>query len=126
MGGSDSPQCWSVLDHVCRVCLGRILTTTGADGQRHYRCADCGSVAVNRVENLCACGATLRTGGSAGLRCVPNPERGTPEAPPEVVVRYVGVTTGKGRGPPRLPRPRDAGSLFLRFDDDGEDDGQGS
>lgn len=124
MGGSESPQRWSVVDHVCRVCLGRILATADADGRRHYRCADCGAVAVNRVENLCVCGATLRTGGSAGLRCVLNPERGAPEAPPEVVVRYVGITS-KGRGPPRAPRSRDAGSLFLRFGDDGEDDEQG-
>lgn len=81
---------WGLTQHVCVRCLGRILVS-----QTHIRCADCGleaerSHGPNPAKPLCACGAMLRTGVSAGLRCVPNPDGATAECPAEIVVQYVG------------------------------------
>lgn len=75
---------YKIVDHVCRVCFGRILVL---DSQA--RCADCGASGKS-VKDVCACGALLRTGTNAGLRCVKNPEVSI-ECPAEIVVSYVGV-----------------------------------
>lgn len=77
---------WRITDHVCRVCFGRVLVwPQGTEA----RCADCGATAQS-VRALCACGATLRTGGNAGLRCERNPDQ-RPECPAEIVIRFVGI-----------------------------------
>ena len=83
---------WTLTEHVCRVCLGRVLERRDSERGKVFRCADCGEEVEGRVENLCACGARLRTGRNAGLRCVSHPP--TPDAPSEIVVRYVGVGHG--------------------------------
>lgn len=80
---------WRVTDHVCRICLGRILTRQTSDGGLESRCAECGALESGGHESLCVCGATLRDGRDAGLRCVPNPER-RPEVPAEIIVAHVG------------------------------------
>lgn len=73
---------WTIIDHACRVCLGRVLQH--ADNTRWFRCADCGIDGIDAPDSICACGAILQTGKSAGLRCVENPDRG-PVAPWEVI-----------------------------------------
>ena len=79
---------YAVTDHVCRLCLGRVLRAL--DGS-HHRCADCGLRAAGPVESVCACGTKLRTNLGAGLRCQKNPHAPNLEAPAEVVVVYVGI-----------------------------------
>ena len=75
---------YKIVDHVCRVCFGRILVS---DSQA--RCADCGA-SGKTVHEVCTCGTLLRTKTNAGLRCVKNPEVSI-ECPAEIVVSYVGV-----------------------------------
>lgn len=75
---------WEITDHVCRVCLGRVLARRGV-----YRCADCGAEGHGEPASVCACGATLKPGKNAGMRCVKNEQR-SPEAPQEIAVKYVG------------------------------------
>ena len=72
-------------DHVCRFCLGRVLKV---DGERRYRCADCGAEGEGSVKSVCCCGAKLANGRSAGMVCEPNPAR-SEQAPCEVSVRFV-------------------------------------
>lgn len=78
---------YTLTDHCCRACLGRVLQAV--DGS-HHRCAECGATAVGTVHHLCACGTRLKTGRSAGLCCQRNPDPPTPEAPAEIVVMCVG------------------------------------
>lgn len=91
-------DCWTVEDHVCRECLGRILSRPGPDG-RVYQCAMCGyrgpDDAVSPVSrtggrqhpNFCAC--SMRYGPrDAGVRCEVN-EAPTPAMPQQVVARQV-------------------------------------
>lgn len=54
---------WRLIDHACRLCGGRILTSE--DGATH-RCADCGA-AGDTLEAVCCCG--LPGVGPARLRC---------------------------------------------------------
>jgi hypothetical protein len=67
---------WSMVDHICRTCGGRIVAS--ADGAR-VRCAECGSSATGGHEEICWCGA-LPAGSRARLKCVRN-EHPTPESP---------------------------------------------
>lgn len=94
---------WEVVDHICRACLGRVLRAEEADTVR-FRCADCGAQAFHSVENLCTCGAKLRTGKNAGMRCQRNPDAGSAESPPEVVSVFVGI---ERKSPPVGPRLSD-------------------
>ncbi len=80
---------WEFSDHVCRVCLGRVLLGLDAAGKPCARCAECGLQASGGHAALCACGAVLKSGKNANLRCVLNERVGT-DAPFEVLVRYVG------------------------------------
>ena len=75
---------WSITDHACRVCMGRVLirkTKTGTVA----RCADCGIEAPGSAKSICACGKKQRDGRDAGLRCAANKDQ-RPEAPQEIVV----------------------------------------
>lgn len=81
---------WRITDHVCRLCLGRILTRTLPDGAEESRCAECGSHAPGDHRSLCACGARLRNDTDARLRCVPNPEK-RPEVSAEIIVALESV-----------------------------------
>jgi hypothetical protein len=80
---------WEITDHVCRLCFGRLLRRLDSDGKPLIRCADCGTSVKGPVEALCACGAKLRNGRLAGLRCAPN-SASTIEQPAQIVVVYAG------------------------------------
>lgn len=80
---------WTVTQHACRVCLGRILERRDERGNLHARCADCGLEKEGDHRKLCACGTKLRDGRNAGLKCVVNATR-TPEIPAEIVVTVDG------------------------------------
>ena len=62
-----------LIDHVCKVCSGRIAR----QGQT-YVCSNCGATATGTPAKLCGCGITM--GGVrtklAGFRCGPNPAQG--------------------------------------------------
>ena len=83
---------WSITDHACRVCLGRVLTRKAFDGRKLYRCACCGLERDGTgTQALCCCGIKLRPGHGpmdAGVRCVPNPGR-SPENLAEIVAVQV-------------------------------------
>ena len=81
---------WIITDHVCRACFGRVLTRTGDDGQRRYKCSNCElELAGGAVKCLCACGMTMgKKARDMGLRCVRNP-RPSPEVPGAIVVAEV-------------------------------------
>ena len=89
--GADGRELWSLTDHVCRVCFGRVLASaTKTDGAHRYRCSNCGLEEAGRKPGvLCACGLKLKNGHDAGIRCELNPEP-TPEFPSEVVASQVG------------------------------------
>lgn len=80
---------WSLTDHVCRVCFGRVLERIDADGARVVRCANCGTQIAGPVRSLCCCGITTGDGRLAGLQCQRNPTP-TPEQPSEVHVVFKG------------------------------------
>lgn len=86
---------WSLTDHVCRACLGRVLMRRSVDGVRHYRCANCAIEQVGKSPSvLCCCGITFgRARRDAGIRCVRNP-KWTPECMSEIVAVQA-VTGGK-------------------------------
>jgi hypothetical protein len=67
---------WTLTDHVCRLCFGRVLETVEADRTHRARCSNCGTEVRGTHIKLCACGTKLRDGRDAGLRCVENPTRG--------------------------------------------------
>lgn len=108
---------WEIAPHLCRKCLGRVLTCTTATGTVS-RCSNCGHEAEGDAESICCCGVRLAArcgrcghqhppgkvgqtcmvdgcggtvvkGKSTGLRCVPNPNR-TTEFPGEVVATATG------------------------------------
>lgn len=86
---TDPVEQWEVLDHVCRLCFGRLLRRIDTDGKPIIRCADCGTRVSGRVENLCMCGAKLSNGRLAGLSCQRN-SKPSIEQPAEIVVVYTG------------------------------------
>ena len=83
LGDHAVPQLFAISDHACRVCLGRCLVGTDADGQSIGVCADCGHSSPGDHSSICACGA-LPPGGKVRLRCVRNPAPSS-ENPMEVV-----------------------------------------
>ena len=87
---------WTLTDHVCRVCFGRLLRRPGTDGARVYRCTNCGAEAQARVvSSLCCCGMKLRSGRDMGLRCVPNTNP-RPECLSEIVAEVSDVALPTG------------------------------
>lgn len=84
---------WTIEDHVCRLCLGRIASRVGTN-TRIFLCCDCGhteegsSRTAGRIHpTFCAC--SMRYGPrDAGVRCVVNDEQ-TPELPQRIVARQV-------------------------------------
>lgn len=79
-----------LLDHICRVCYGRLIAEVNGDGKRKgtVRCSDCGLEEQGDHRALCCCGVKLRNGKNAGFRCLPNPDI-SPEMPSEIIVRHV-------------------------------------
>ena len=84
---------WTITDHVCQVCFGRILsraiavTEDNPDPGRTFRCADCGVEKVGASSAVvCMCGFKIAGRKNLGARCEPNSER-TPEFPAEIIAR---------------------------------------
>ena len=93
MARAPDPVEGRILDHVCRVCMGRLMSVM-RDREVRIHCPNCGAEALGPVENLCMCGATTRTGRDAGLRCARNPNP-TPDNPACVGVVYAGPKNGR-------------------------------
>jgi hypothetical protein len=53
---ADPTATWMLSDHCCRLCFGRVLDRTDAEGRHVVRCADCGAAAEGAHDALCACG----------------------------------------------------------------------
>ena len=83
---------WSITQHACRVCLGRVLMRKTFEGKKVYRCACCGiEREAASPASICACGIRMRQGHGPmdlGVRCLPNPDR-TPENMAEIVAASV-------------------------------------
>jgi hypothetical protein len=80
---SETDAVWSLVNHVCSQCFGRLLARTDSGGTIH-RCSDCGAEGKGGHESLCACGA-LPPVSRVRLQCVPNEHR-TPDVSSEIVV----------------------------------------
>jgi hypothetical protein len=81
---------WQLAAHCCRSCFGRVLLGESADGQRVYRCAQCGARGAGAVATvICCCGIRLKTGADAGVRCMVN-EVPSPDCLLEVVAAQIG------------------------------------
>lgn len=76
---------WTVTDHLCRECLGRILYRVDGAAAGTHQCSNCAADAAGAIEALCSCGLRLKDGKDMGFRCLPNPKRG-PDFPAEIVV----------------------------------------
>lgn len=79
---------YTLTDHACRQCFGRVLRS--AKAPTTYRCANCGLQEPARrgmeYPPICACGTRIG-GRDAGIRCeVVEP---TPECMSEIVVREI-------------------------------------
>lgn len=74
---------WELVDHVCRICFGRLLERDGV-----VKCSNCGAELRGHVRDLCCCGLKLKTGKNAGIKCVRN-KNISPEFPGEIVAEQV-------------------------------------
>lgn len=74
---------WTVQDHICRKCFGRVLGAADGDAMV-WRCSNCGyEVSGDQVSAICCCGIRYKKGGrkgsknvapqDAGIRCIRNP-----------------------------------------------------
>ena len=77
-------ELWSIIDHACRHCMGRLLQRTDAHGQTIIRCAECGSTETGDHTALCWCGVTVLRQGYP-FKCYRNP-RLSLEVPQEILV----------------------------------------
>jgi hypothetical protein len=74
---------WSIVDHVCRNCLGRVLSRDNGNS-KDFICADCGTVGAGNVTSVCTCGSKFNTGRDIGIRCMSNPAI-NPTSPTQIV-----------------------------------------
>ncbi len=93
---TETPTRWVIADHICRICLSRVLERATFDSQRKvYRCSNCETEAEGPgPQVLCCCGMKIRAGRDLGVRCVPNPRR-TPENPARIVAQQVDAVDQK-------------------------------
>jgi ribosomal protein L37AE/L43A len=93
---------WTLEDHVCRSCFGRLVSRPLDSGLSQYQCSNCGLVREGHsAEVLCACGMKVRkslrnamTGNTlidAGIRCIRNTNT-SPEFPSLIVAIEKPVT----------------------------------
>lgn len=86
---TEDDQKWSITLHLCRVCLGRVLSSKTPSGRMIFRCSNCG---VERegadATVICTCGMKLKTKTDAGIRCTVN-DRKTPECVSEIIATQV-------------------------------------
>lgn len=91
----DLPLRWVIADHICRVCLARVLVRQTWDRRKVYRCSNCETEAEGEgPQVLCCCGMKMRAGRDLGVRCVANPRR-TPENPARIVAMQVDAADQK-------------------------------
>jgi hypothetical protein len=94
----DTGGRWTITDHVCRVCLGRILERNGA-----YLCSICEVTASLRPNAICGCG--MRGVGTSpdkdlprlikqAYHCGQNPVRG-PGSPARIAILFADGTPAK-------------------------------
>lgn len=85
----DTDLVWRITPHACRNCFGRVLARPDGEGERVYRCSNCGLERPGRkTDVICGCGISLKGGKNAGLRCIVQ-AKPTPECPAQVVVEEV-------------------------------------
>jgi hypothetical protein len=58
---------WTIVDHACRHCFGRVLERDGV-----FRCADCAAETNGGAAGICGCGIVTE-GGRKLFRCAANP-----------------------------------------------------
>jgi hypothetical protein len=46
---------WRLEPHVCRQCLGRVVSRQAEDGKAIVRCSNCGAQAVGEPAAMCCC-----------------------------------------------------------------------
>lgn len=109
---------WILVDHACRICLGRLLVRTGDNGEKYVKCAECETEVRGSHSALCCCGAKAHDKVPVGLRCQRN-DTPTPESPSRVMVKYVGNEQPKhARESVPRRRPKDGGGeLFTVIED---------
>jgi hypothetical protein len=89
MSDTDQQPQWTLTEHCCRCCFGRVLFRKTFDGRKLYRCANCGVEREGKDEtSICSCGIKLKTRIDAGIRCVRN-DQPSPECPVEIVAEQV-------------------------------------
>lgn len=100
---AERAERWSVVDHLCRICFGRLMIRRAESGKLVVKCAECDAAIEGSHLDICCCGVTLQSGANAGLRCMKNEAR-TPEQPQAIIVRHVPQEEGakKGRRPVRV------------------------
>jgi len=65
---------YSLEQHVCRYCLGRVLSAPLAAGTHEFKCANCGHSEIGTdVRLLCVCGLSIK--GQYLYQCVKNNQR---------------------------------------------------
>jgi hypothetical protein len=70
-------QTWTIEDHICRFCGGRILrcekgTGMSPGGNPLYRCADCGKSCYSMMPDpICWCGLKFKNSNHQSYVCVP-------------------------------------------------------
>jgi hypothetical protein len=93
---------WSITDHLCRHCLGRVLMgDTGV-----FLCSRCGATGDGTPNTLCGCGISVGDSTLATKRlfkCVPNPRR-SPACPSEIVISLGSVPASEFRHPDEASR----------------------
>jgi hypothetical protein len=85
---------WEFTDHVCRRCLGRVVSRRTNGGETVVECGNCGFTAIGEPAVICACGITR--GKYDKLRCV-RLERPLPGVAAQVVVMEVEQPTERYR-----------------------------
>lgn len=79
---------WELIDHMCRLCYGRLLRRNDGQGRQVIHCAECDAEVSGQVEHLCVCGARTPNGRYLlGLRCGVNPEQSAASPMRMVVVQ---------------------------------------
>lgn len=77
---------WKISDHVCAVCMGRVLTRKLDSGRHESRCSNCGLTGDGVPTSICWCSFRIPSGRQTQrFKCARN-EKPTPEFPAEIVV----------------------------------------
>jgi len=76
---------WEIVDHVCRVCLGRVLRRVDDEGGIHVVCSNCGLEGTGSHRAICACGIDGRASKEGKLQCAANPNP-NPVFPAQIIV----------------------------------------